>query len=263
MKAYDVMKRRNSDDIKKVIQDLGSSKTRKDNDTVKGLASLLIETDENGKEKPFRNWCFVNYADSAPENWLDILTELHIPAFVSPFHDSDVDIMGDSDHPDQPKPAHFHVMLMFEGKKARSSVVKIAHALGAKNDVVYRVNSLRGMARYLCHMDNPEKHQYDPDDVMCFAGADYMGAVELPQDTDNVLGEMMDFVTQECVYSFSVFARYCHEHHMDWFRVLSRKATLFMKEYIKGLAWEQNNQMQSLDLARPDLVYLGNENDVE
>lgn len=61
--------------------------------------------------KRYRNFATVVYPDSAPPNWLDILSEHKVPAFVSPLHDSDVNPTGEN------KKAHFHVMLMFDGVK--------------------------------------------------------------------------------------------------------------------------------------------------
>ena len=53
------------------------------------------------------------------------------------------------------------------------------------------VNSARGYARYLCHLDNPEKAQYDPAEVRCMGGADYYGITNLPTDDIKMLGEIM------------------------------------------------------------------------
>ena len=43
------------------------------------------------KEKRSNKWAFLLYQDSAPENYLDILEEMHIPFVLSPWHDKDVD----------------------------------------------------------------------------------------------------------------------------------------------------------------------------
>ena len=42
-----------------------------------------------------RNWVFVLYPDSAPENWREQLREMLVPGFVSPLHDKDVNADGD------------------------------------------------------------------------------------------------------------------------------------------------------------------------
>ena len=52
-----------------------------------------------------RNFACVVYADSAPENWQSIISDLKIPVFISPYHDRDVNADG------QPKKPHWHVQL--------------------------------------------------------------------------------------------------------------------------------------------------------
>lgn len=134
-----------------------------------------------------RNFVFVVAQESAPEDWREILNEEHVPAFISPLHDSDVNPDGEA------KFAHWHVMLMFKGKKSIEQVKEIAHKVGAVNDYVQVCQDVRGYARYLCHLDNPEKHQYSTADVTAMGGADYLSVIGSAADTDTALGEMMDF----------------------------------------------------------------------
>lgn len=49
------------------------------------------------KDKRFktRAWTFIVYPDSAPDNWRDILDELHIPWVESPLHDKDQNPTGE------------------------------------------------------------------------------------------------------------------------------------------------------------------------
>ena len=49
------------------------------------------------------------YPESAPENWREILADLHIPVLISPLHDKDVTPDGEI------KKAHYHVIIMYGG----------------------------------------------------------------------------------------------------------------------------------------------------
>ena len=71
-----------------------------------------------------RNFATVIYPESAPENWREILAGYFVPAFVSPLHDKDVNATGD------PKKAHHHVMVMFEGKKSDEQVKTMFDSIG-------------------------------------------------------------------------------------------------------------------------------------
>lgn len=109
-----------------------------------------------------RNFATVVYPESAPADWMDRLNDYHVAALVSPLHDRDTNPSG------EPKKPHYHVMLIFEGPKEFETQVKpIFDDIGGVGREM--VNSARGYARYLCHLDNPEKAQYDPAEVRCMA----------------------------------------------------------------------------------------------
>ena len=69
------------------------------------------------KEQRSNKWAFLIYQDSAPENYLDILEELHIPYVLSPWHDKDV-----NKSTGEIKKAHKHGALFFETLKSYSQV---------------------------------------------------------------------------------------------------------------------------------------------
>ena len=48
------------------------------------------KTSTNKGSGRFRNFATVVYPESAPADWLTVLDSLHVPAFVSPLHDADV-----------------------------------------------------------------------------------------------------------------------------------------------------------------------------
>lgn len=182
-----------------------------------------------------RNFATVVYPESAPENWLEILGDEKIPTFVSPLHDKDIDPQN------QPKKNHYHVMIMFEGKKSMEQVAEIFKSFGGVG--VEIVKSVRGYARYLCHMDNPEKAQYDQGDVRCFGGADYPSTVGLAIDRYIAIKEMIAFCDETGIVSYSDLLEYCAEERFDWFRILCDSGTVVMKEYLKSKYWTYGKVM--------------------
>lgn len=183
----------------------------------------------------YRNFGTVVYPDTAPDDWMEIVSSYHVPAFISPIHDSDLNPVGNEHKKD-----HYHVMFMYEGKKSRSQIEEVFSSFGGVGCEV--INSIRGYARYLCHLDNPEKHQYNPEDVIAFAGADYHGICSLAIDKYNTIGEMMDFCILNQIYSFSSLSRYAKEYRFDWFRILCDNGAFFMKEFIKSYYWENTSE---------------------
>ena len=103
-----------------------------------------------------------------------------------------------------------------------------AKRVGAANDVVQPVGSVRGIVRYFCHKDNPDKHQYPEDIIQCRNGFDpsdyfsmtvtqqkafkrkvtsfirdndideYAELIDIFMDSDD--GEMYDIATQNTFY---------------------------------------------------------------
>lgn len=181
----------------------------------------------------YRNFGCVVYPDSAPEGWLEILSDLHVPAFVSPLHDQDIDPQN------QPKKPHYHVMVMYEGKKSKDQIQEVFASFGGVG--CEKVNSVRGYARYLCHLDNPEKCQYSTEDVRAFAGADYFGICSLAIDKYGAIGEMMDYCNLNDVYSFSWLCTYAKDNRMDWFRILCDSGALIMREFLKSAFFDHHN----------------------
>lgn len=178
-----------------------------------------------------RNFATIVYPESAPADWMDKLTELHVTALISPLHDKDTNPSG------EPKKPHYHVLVMFESPKDFESQVKpIFDEIGA----VGRENVLssRGYARYLCHLDNPEKAQYSPSEVHCMGGADYYGITQLPTDDVKILGEVMDYIRTNEIYSFAEFLEVSRLHRPEWFSLVALSKGWIVKEFIKSLAWE-------------------------
>ena len=176
-----------------------------------------------------RNYASVVYPESAPENWQEILADLKVPAFISPLHDSDTNVTGEK------KKDHFHVMLVFEGVKTSDQAKEIFSQIGGVG--CEAVKSLRGYARYLCHLDNPEKAQYSVDDVRSFCGADYFGTISLVIDKYVALGEIMDYCDDNHITSYRDLMVYCRRNRPDWFRVLCDNGTFVIMNYLKSIKW--------------------------
>lgn len=187
----------------------------------------------------FRNFATVVYPDSehTPDNWQSILQEFKTPVLVSPFHDQDLNVTG------EPKKPHYHVMIMFEGMKSKEQVKELFDQIGGVG--LETVNSLRGYARYLCHLDNPDKHQYFPADVLSFSGADFLEIIGLPSDKYEIIGEMIDYCSAELIFSYAALLIYARNNRPEWFRILCDSGTIVMKEFLKSLRWEHEEYMRN------------------
>lgn len=178
-----------------------------------------------------RNWAFVFYpGDSAPDNWREIIEGWRVPCAVSPLH-------NDKNPDDSDKKVHRHGVLTFDSNKTRDQVNEMVAPLGVKT--VIKLNSVVGYLRYLVHMDNPEKNQYDVNDVETFSGLDYRRIVETASDKIAVLHDIMDFIDDNRITKYSALMRYARKERADWFYILANGYTLVIAEYLKGVWLEE------------------------
>lgn len=179
--------------------------------------------------KRTRNFATVVYPESTVSNWQEILKAQFVPAFISPLHDKDLNPGGEA------KKSHYHVLLMFDSVKTVEQAKSIFSLIGGVGCEV--VQSLRGYARYLCHLDNPEKFQYSENDVVSLCGADYINVIGLVTDKYVAIGDMIDFCEQNDIISYAELLKYCRLNRSDWFRVLCDSGTIVMKEFLKSKYW--------------------------
>lgn len=179
--------------------------------------------------KRTRNFATVVYPESAPEDWQSILSDQFVPSFISPLHDQDTNPTG------EPKKPHYHVVIMYDSVKTRDQAEELISKIGGVGCEI--IQSIRGYARYLCHLDNPEKAQYLQENVRSLCGADYAGVIGLVTDKYKAIGEMIDYCKEFDIYSYSVLLEYCRMERFDWFRVLCDNGTVVIKEYLKSRSW--------------------------
>lgn len=178
-----------------------------------------------------RNFATVVYPESAPTDWIERLNQQHIASLVSPLHDRDVNPNGELKKP------HYHVLLMFESPTDyESKVAPIFAEIGGVGRET--VNSARGYARYLCHLDNPEKAQYSPLEVHCFGGADYNSIVSLPTDDVKIITEIKNFCRENEIYSLAEIIDIAETLHPEWYSTIVLSRCYVIDKYIKSLAWE-------------------------
>jgi hypothetical protein len=118
-----------------------------------------------------RNWAFVLYPESAPEDWRQQLTETGLQCAISPLHDKDTNPTG------EPKKAHYHVILCYSGPTSYTVVKALTDKLN--QPVPQPLEQVRGYYRYLTHKDNPEKYQYEANEITTINGFDIGEFVEL------------------------------------------------------------------------------------
>lgn len=176
-----------------------------------------------------RNWTFLVYQDSAPENWREILRdEMKLLFIVSPFHEFDINEDGTAKKP------HWHVVLCFEGNKSKVQIQDISNQISGV--LVQPVNNMKGMIQYLIHKNNPEKYQYKREDIESYGIdiEDYFGLT--PSQMQAKAEEIIDFIMDNDISEFSDLVEKAKIIDREWLYVLMNRNTQFFKAYLYNKA---------------------------
>ena len=182
-----------------------------------------------------RYWSFVCYPESVMPDFKDYLSEMGCVFAVSPLHDKDVNATG------EPKKAHWHVLLQFEGPTTYNKVKEqICDKIGAT--IPKAVISLRGYYRYLCHLDNPEKAQYNVEDIEEYGGFH----IDLTVSEKNVIkANICECIAQNNFIEYVDLVDYYRDiGDFDYFEIVCNN-TLFFSTYLKSKKFKSSEKKQT------------------
>lgn len=184
--------------------------------------------EKKNKVERTRNWTFIVYPESSPQNWRDVLEAYHVPWIESPLHDKDVNADGEL------KKAHWHVLVMFDGVKTYEQIFEITERINAS--APQKAANTKGLVRYMAHLDNPEKYQYNRSLIIGHAGADVSALLEVTKKERYILiKEMIQYVSDNDITEMKDLIDYAMvERFDDWFSLLCDNASYVVDRYIKS-----------------------------
>lgn len=181
----------------------------------------------------FRNYAFIVYPESMCDDFFDKLANLMLPCFVSPLHDSDVKDDGEI------KKAHYHIIIRYSNPVSISHAVKDLLTLDV-NQPPEVVKSLRAYARYLCHLDQSDKAQYNIDDVRQINCSDYYDVCKLDSSLD-VMAQMdaiEDLIDDNDIISYRFLCRLIRKHYPELRNALRSHPSHF-SSYLRSVEYER------------------------
>lgn len=184
-------------------------------------------------DKKSRSWTAIVYPDSLPDNWRELLDETHLQWVESPLHDKDINADG------QPKKPHYHLLVMWDNTTTYSAAESLFKDV-LHGTIPQACASARGLVRYMAHMDNPEKVQYDATKIVAHGGADIEELLKPTKAyTQQTLKEITKYIVDAQIEEFSDFAIYCMMTNDAWFEILTTHNTLYIKELIKSVRYKR------------------------
>ena len=174
-----------------------------------------------------RNWTFILYPDSCPDNWRDLLDDMHIEWIESPLHDKDYNPDGSLKKP------HYHILLLYPGNKSYEQISCITDSLMATIPQI--CHDVKGLTRYMAHLDNPEKYQYNVSDIIGHGGVD-LSEILKPSSAQRkaIIKEMSLWILENNIVEYEDVYVYAMENRDDWFDVLINSATLPIVAFLRS-----------------------------
>lgn len=182
-----------------------------------------------------RNWTAVCYPEDLPEGWEQMIEG--VKWACSPLHDKDLNTDG------SPKKKHYHVLLMFSAVKTSAQVVDFLGGLFGTSEggsvigiaAPQKCGDRAALVRYMAHMDNPEKAQYNPADIRCFGGADVL---ELLQHNKREIAEMMisieQFIDDNNITELCDLSAALRQTDIDLYLLVATQHTYYFNAYIRS-----------------------------
>lgn len=175
-----------------------------------------------------RNWTFVLYDDSCAKDWEEFLINTGVP-FSYAYHDKDFTEVG------EPKKPHYHVIMCFDGPTTYNTMYETGKRVGAANDVVQPVGSVRGIVRYFCHKDNPDKYQYSEDIIQCRNGFDPQDYFCLTVSQQKALKrKVVRFIRDNEIDEYADLVDILMDSDEDDMHDIASQNTFFFTQYIKS-----------------------------
>jgi hypothetical protein len=203
-----------------------AKKTRTRKTTAKKKPSKKVEKG--------RDWTFIVYPESAPENWRSILDDTYMKWVESPLHDKDVNADGTLKKP------HWHILLSADGPITEAAVKKIIEPLNGP--IPQKCGSGRGLVRYMIHMDNPEKYQYSRDEIIGHNGAEVESYFELTYTNRlTLMKDIITYIYENEVTNYADFLMICILESDDWFDVAINSNTAAINKMLDAMYHKKKN----------------------
>lgn len=183
------------------------------------------------ENRRIRNFAFIFYLDLSPLDWESRLINLHLPGYYI-CHNKDLNADN------TPKKPHIHVLIATEGLHTLGKIKRISEHVGGKETVYQEVNSLRGYARYLCHLDDPLKHKYELNEVKSMGGCNYTDYISPNDKIVEMTAEIIKYCQDNKIYVYADLIDYCMTERSEWFEFLCNKQQgKMILEYMKSRYW--------------------------
>lgn len=160
---------------------------------------------------------------------------MHIPFIISPLHDKDLKQDGTTKKP------HYHVIVRFRSKKSFKQVKEaICDPLGGPHP--QPVFDFPMMVRYLVHLDDPEKAQYEIEDIEVYGNIDVKQYLYNHQEYQmEILKDILNFCEVYNITEYSTICNYARDERPSWFPYVTRIFRSTIDSYVRSQRYATEN----------------------
>ena len=177
------------------------------------------------KEQRSNKWAFLFYKESAPNNYLEKLEEIHVPFVLSPWHDKDI-----NKETGELKKSHKHGAFYFDSLKSYSQVSELIKDKLNGPAHVEPVMSPKGMYDYFIHAENPDKAPYNIEDIESGCGFE-LDKFLVQQNSDDFTTEVIDTIEQNDFTEFEELVWYARDNNTALLGLIIER-TYFFARYL-------------------------------
>ena len=169
-------------------------------------------------EQRSNKWAFLIYQESAPDDYIDVLEEIHVPYVLSPWHDKDI-----NKKTGEFKKAHKHGAFYFDSLKSYSQVSELIKDKLNGPAHVEPVMSPKGMFDYFTHAENPE-------DIESGCGFN-LDQFLVQQNSEDFMTEVIDIIEQNDLTEFEELVWYARDNNTALLGLIIER-TYFFARYL-------------------------------
>lgn len=201
---------------------------------------------KENKNSKKRNWAFVLYPESAPKDWKEQLQQTGLQCAISPLHDKDINPTG------EPKKPHYHIILCYSGPTSFNVVQGLTEQLN--QPIPQALEQIKGYYRYLTHKDNPEKYQYNEEDITTINGFNILDFVEVSKSESlEIKMKLQKLIRETNITEYSDLLDYVQDYCNSTEYDVASNNTLFFNSYIKSRRFKSAGD-KKIDLETGELI---------
>lgn len=185
------------------------------------------------------------YPESAPENFRDIISSWNVRAYLSPLHDKDLVENKKSlkskntTSEGQYKKKHLHCLVLMPSLKSKAQMKFLFSQVGGVGLEI--VNDPILYARYLCHIDHPQKARYSEDDVVSFGNIPYKDYIKQKSDNASDINAVFQLCQEHDIMYFSDLLDYVRTSKPEYFDTVVKYTYLFYS-YLKSKLYSERTK---------------------